>query len=701
MNFNLKTLEALRELKSGFTKRQAQKALNIFDSFGKRQLDKTLEDLCASGELIYDNKLKKYLFAQVSKDIIKGKLTGNSRGFGFVISEDNTIPDTFVPASAMSGALHGDTVLVRLVAKGSDEGRIVKIISRGVQTVVGRFSLSREFGFVIPDDKRFSSDIFIARKGFAGAHDGDKVIAEITVYPDGKRRNPEGIIREVLGAEDDAGVDVLSIIRSFGLYEEFAPAVTNAASGLPADPSQKDMDNREDLRGDIIITIDGEDAKDLDDAISIGYKDGMFNLGVHIADVSHYVTPGSAIDKEAYERATSVYFPDRVLPMLPRELSNGVCSLTGGKDRLCLSLFMEVDKGGKVTGHRFARTVINTRHRMTYTSVTKILDGDEQEMQAYKDVVPMLKHCKSLAKILMGKRVKRGSIDFDLPEARILLDEGGEVTGIEQQPRTVSHKIIEEFMILANETTAEAVESLKLPFVYRIHEKPSEEKLNNFKEFLQGLGYKLSSRPDDDVLPKEFSDLLARIEGLPVFSIINKVMLRTMMKAKYSPENVGHFGLASTSYCHFTSPIRRYPDLMVHRIVKAMIGGETDKKSMAKIAAALFSQCLHCSDKERLAEEAEREVDDYFKAKYMAGRIGEEYPGVISGVSEFGVFVQLHNTVEGLVRLTDLPDDNYVYAKNQYALIGSARTFRLGESVKVKVQGVNMSSKKVDFSMVE
>lgn len=699
MDFTQKIFNEIKERKlESFTEKQLLKTLKIYSNFERSEASKALAALEEEGTIYYDKKSKKFLVSKNSP-VVSGRVSGNSKGFAFIISDDPEVKDTFVAARNLHGALHGDTVQAKILPNDtgdSDEGAVVSILERGIDTVIGTLQASENYGFVTSDDKRYNVDVFIAKRDFKGAKDGEKVVVKITRYPSAGKKNPEGKIVEVLGFADDDGVDVLSIIRSFGLYEEFDQTTLDAAAKVPTEVLDSMISGREDLRGLTTVTIDGEDAKDLDDAISISKKGNVYTLGVHIADVTYYVRQNSPLDKEALKRGTSVYFPDRVLPMLPRELSNGICSLNPGVDRLTLSVFMDIDKKGKIGSYRVSETVIKSSARMTYTSVTKILEGDKEEQEKYKELQNTFRYCKELAEILMSNRSGRGSIDFDLPEAKIIVDEKGDVTEITEYPRKISNKIIEEFMILANETVARYIADAEMPFIYRVHEEPSPEKIQNFREFLQGFGYKIDGG-EGNIDPKEFSDLLTKIEGLPVFPIINKVMLRTMMKAKYSPVNVGHFGLASKFYCHFTSPIRRYPDLMIHRIIKLFINGKIDKKKYLELEGLVNSVSVHSSEREKLAEDAEREVDDYFKAKYMSGKIGEVFDGIISGVTEFGVFVQLENTVEGMVRIEALPDDNYLYIKNQYLLKGAKNSFKLSEKLRVQVAAVNLSSKKIDF----
>lgn len=695
MNFDRKILDKARAL-GHFSEKDLFKALGIKLKSERDECRQALKRLVEAGELVRGKKGSRFAVAEKT-GLIKGRVDGNRHGFAFIIREDGG-EDIFVPARNLHGAMHRDLVLCRLTGNGgrSAEGEVVSVLERGTDTLVGTYLYSHGYGFVEPDDIRYYKDIFIPQEARGGARNGQKVVVKIIDYPD-FRKNPEGKIIEVLGETGSIEADILSIMRSFDLYEEFNGRTLRAAARAPQGVSEDELAGREDFRDDVVITIDGEDAKDLDDAISIS-KDGEdFILGVHIADVSHYVEEGSPLDTEALKRGTSVYFPDRVLPMLPRELSNGICSLHPGVDRLTLSVIMRVNSQGKVTSSRISKSVIRSKARMTYASVQKILDGDEREREKYPHLLGALELMRQLAEVLISKRGRRGSIDFDLPECKVILREDGEVAHIAPYPRGMSNRIIEEFMILANETVAETFFKKELPFVYRIHEEPSVEKLLAFQTLLKSLGYRLNNGSHPS--PSDFAMLLAEIEGKPEYPIINKVMLRTMMKARYSPDCIGHFGLASKYYCHFTSPIRRYPDLMIHRIIKRSMDGDPRLKQ-DRMRELVREVSLRSSERERVAEESEREIDDYYKARFMEKRIGEEYEGVISGVTDFGIFVELPNTVEGMVRIESLPRDVYKLDKELYLLKGKNHSFRLGEKVRVKVEYADARTRRIDFSLI-
>lgn len=695
MNFDRKILEKARALER-FSEKELFKALGIKLKSERDQCRHALKRLVEGGELVREKKGARFAVAEKT-GLIKGRVDGNRHGFAFIIREDGR-EDIFVPARGLHGAMHGDLVLCRLTRGGgrSAEGEVVSVLERGTDTIVGTYLYAHGYGFVEPDDTRYYKDIFIPQEARGGARHGQKVVAKITNYPD-YRKNPEGKITEILGEAGSIEADILSIIRSYDLYEEFERSTLRAAARVPKSVFEDELTGREDFREEIVITIDGEDAKDLDDAISISKEGEDFILGVHIADVAHYVEGGSPLDSEALRRGTSVYFPDRVFPMLPRELSNGICSLHPGVDRLTLSVIMRVNTEGQVAASKIVKSVIRSKARMTYSSVQKILDGDERERGKYPHLLEAIELMRQLAEVLISKRGRRGSIDFDLPECKVILDEGGNVLDIVPYPRGMSNRIIEEFMILANETVAETFYKKQLPFVYRIHEEPSLEKLLAFKTLLKSLGYMLKNGSHPS--PSDFSMLLAEIEGRPEYPIINKVMLRTMMKARYSPDCTGHFGLASKHYCHFTSPIRRYPDLMIHRIITRAMDGDP-RLRQERMFGLVREVSLRSSERERVAEESEREIDDYYKARFMEKRIGEEYEGVISGVTDFGIFVELPNTVEGMVRIENLPPDTYKHDKELYLLKGKRHTFRLGEKVRVKVDFADARTRRINFVLV-
>ncbi|MBR2614444.1 MAG: ribonuclease R [Clostridia bacterium] len=632
----------------------------------------------------------------IKVDLFKGKIIGNERGFAF-LEVEGAKNDFFISHKDLNGALHGDVVLAKnLFRKGhSESAEVVKILERGVKELVGTFHTSKSGGFVVPDDNRFSNDVFIPHKKINVAKTGDKVVCKITSYP--KKQNPEGEIKEVLGKQFEKETEIKCIAKSFNLPLAFPKKVVDYAKQISKEIDEIEIKNREDFRNKVIITIDGEDAKDFDDAISVEkLENGNYLLGVHIADVTHYVKENDPIDKEAYSRGTSVYFPEMVIPMLPNVLCNDLCSLRPNQDRLTLSCMMEVDKEGEVVDRRIVKSVIRSKRRMTYERVQLILDGDKDLCVQYEEILPLIKDMETLAKILVNKRDKKGSINLDVKESKITVNK--KEIFIEEYKRNFSNQIIEEFMICANETVAEYMFYLEKPFIYRIHEKPDEEKLNKFLEFLNGLGIVVKFKKNK-VFPSDFNALLKKLEGNDKFFLVNRVMLRSMQKAKYSPEDVGHFGLSSEHYCHFTSPIRRYPDLVIHRIIKAFLDGEGDLEE--RFGEFVYTASNESSKKERNAIEAERAVDDYYKIQYMSGKIGEEFEGIISGVTNFGIFVELKNTVEGLVRLNVLKGGRYLFDEKTYTLSNKKNKYKLGDKVKIKVAGVDYGNKRAEFLLVD
>lgn len=634
-----------------------------------------------------------------------GKYVSHKKGFGFVESDDANEQDLFIPAVDVNGAMHNDRVIAEIVTPAHDdrraEGRIVKIVKREIDTVVGVFEESKAFGFVVPDNKKFNKDIFIPKKFFSGAKSQDKVVCKITVWPK-EDKKPEGRIVEVLGKKGARGVEIESIIREHGLPEEFPKKVEFEAESVAVEIPKEELDRRADLRDLKTFTIDGEDAKDLDDAVSIEkLENGNYKLGVHIADVTHYVKEKSKLDKEALKRATSVYLVDKVIPMLPRVLSNGVCSLNPFEDKLTLSIIMEIDKKGNVVQHDILEAVINSKARMTYTEVSDILEKDDEKLKStFSNLVEEFKISEELARILMDKRKRRGSIDFDFPEAKIILNDEGKVADIKDYERRISNKIIEEFMLISNETIAEHHYWMNIPFVYRIHETPSQEKMENLGNFISAFGYHIKG-DIEEVHPKALQSVVEQIKGKPEERSISSIMLRSFRQAKYSPECQGHFGLAAKFYSHFTSPIRRYPDLQIHRIIKESLNNKINDKRQAQLTTIVEYASTQSSDQERKAELAERDVHDYYKAVYMEDKVGEEFVGNISGVTSFGIFVELENTIEGLIRLADLNDDYYVYDESNYRVIGehSNRIYKIGDPLKVKVEKVNVDTREIDFSI--
>lgn len=638
--------------------------------------------------------------------LITGKLEVHQKGFGFLLPDTEGEKDVFIPSSSMKGAMNGDRVLVQITREDLNgkkrEGEVQEVLERANNKVIGVYEDSRNFGFVVPEDTRLNQDIFVSKKDRNGAQDGDVVICEIVKWGD-KRRSPEGIVKEVLGKKGDKGLDILTIIKKYGLPEEFPEKVLSYAENIEEKIEDKEYARRKDLRNLRMVTIDGEDAKDLDDAVSIERLDnGKFRLGVHIADVTHYVREKNPLDKEALKRGTSVYLIDRVIPMLPRKLSNGICSLNPKVDRLALSCFMVIDKSGKVIQHEIEETVIKTSERMTYTDVTKILENNDEDLiKRYDYLVDDFKAMEELCIILREKRMKRGAIDFNFEESKIILNDLGKPIDIKPYDRAIANRIIEEFMLVCNETIAEHMFWTNLPFVYRIHEEPDEEKLEKFKEFVYNLGYVV--RWGQEAHPRALQDILEKVKGKKEETVVSTLLLRSMMQAKYSPECVGHFGLAAKYYCHFTSPIRRYPDLQIHRIIKEQLNGKIDEKRAGRLTNIVEIASKQSSEMERLAQEAEREVDDLKKAEYMQERIGEEFSAIISSVTSFGLFAELPNTIEGLIHITALDDDYYIYDEAHLCLIGerTKKIYRLGDEVKVKCTRVDIDNREVYFDLVE
>ncbi len=665
------------------------------------QLETILLELMAEGKISL-SKRGKYTKAQESQII--GVFTAHPKGFGFV-SVEGEEEDIFIPEAKVGDALHMDKVQVVVapfVNGRRKEGVIVKVLERGMKQVVCTYEQSKNFGFAVPDNPRFGSDIFIPFERSKGAVKGHKVVVEITKYAQ-PGKNPEGKVVEILGHVNDPGTDILSIVRAYDLPMEFSEKIMHQVENVSKEVSEADMAGRMDLRDTLMVTIDGEDAKDLDDAVSV-CKDGEnYILGVHIADVTNYVQEKSALDVEALKRGTSVYLVDRVIPMLPHALSNGICSLNAGENRLALSCIMTINPKGEVINHTIAETVIKVDTRMSYTSVKKILtDKDEAEIEKYRELVPMFELMEELAAILRKKRMKRGSIDFDFPETKVILNEEGKPIEIKPYDRNVATKIIEDFMLIANETVAADYFWQELPFVYRTHDNPDDEKIKKLSTFIHNFGYHIHLG-GEDIHPMELQKLLGKIEGTPEEALISRLTLRSMKQAKYTTSCTGHFGLAANHYCHFTSPIRRYPDLQIHRIIKENLRGRLNEKRIEHYEKILTDVAKQSSETERRAEEAERETIKLKKVQYMEDFIGEEFEGVISGVMEWGIFVELPNTVEGLVRVTELRDDYYHFIEASYEMVGenSGKSYKLGQKVKVRVEGTDRIARTVDFSLVE
>ncbi len=640
----------------------------------------------------------------MEKEIYTGKFIANAKGFGFVEVE-GLETDIFIGDMDVKGAMHGDTVEVRIrTYRGGKrpEGVIVKILERGITEVVGTFQRRKNFGFVVCDNQKILQDIFIPLESMNGALNGQKVVAQITEYAE-KGKKPEGKIIEVLGFLDIPGTDILCIAKEFQLPLGFTEKQLAQAERISKPVSEADMDGRMDLRNTVMVTIDGEDAKDLDDAVSVEKVGDFYRLGVHIADVSNYVQESSALDKEALKRGTSVYLVDRVIPMLPKALSNGICSLNAGEDRLALSCIMDVDEKGNVVAHTIAETVIHVTERMTYTSVNKILeDKDPAEREKYRELVPMFEMMAHVASVLREKRSRRGSIDFDLPETKVKLNALGQAVDILPYERNTATKLIEDFMLLANETVAEHFFWQELPFVYRTHEKPDTEKMAKLGIFIRNFGYYFKAG-NGEVHPKELQKLLTKISGTKEEALLTRLTLRSMQRAAYTTECSGHFGLAAQYYCHFTSPIRRYPDLQIHRIIKDSLRGRLNERKISHYAKILPEVAMQSSKMERRAEEAERETVKLKKAEYMKEHLGEIYEGVISGVTNYGIYVELDNTVEGMVHVNSMRDDYYYFDEVHYELVGqdSGVKYKLGERVLIQVKRVDMAAKTIDFRLVD
>ena len=659
----------------------------------KKAVKHILEELEKDGVILKNNSGEYCSPAQIGA--VSGTISGNERGFAFLIPDGKTadMKDYFIPRHSLKGALDGDRVLAAKVKGTEDEATVIKILSRGRTAVAGTFERVGGACYVVPDFSKFVPRIFVPAALSLGAKQGDKVVCRITAYPHGKA--PNGKVTEILGKSGDFFAEELSIIRNYGLYEEFPKEVEKQAESVAAEKVV--LGKRRDLRGELTITIDGDDTRDIDDAVSLKRRGGNFVLGVHIADVGHYVKRGSKLDGEAYNRGTSVYFPDRVLPMLPRALSNGACSLNEGEDRYALSCVMTITPEGERIKSEIFESVINSNHRTTYKEITALIEGDEGAAEKYPDLITMCRDMKELCEALSSRRERLGNIDLSVKEAHISLDERGEIV-IPDFERTISEKIIEQFMISANEAVAERMEKAGAPFMFRVHEPPAPEKIVSFLSFLSDLG--ISGKvSEDEPTPKQFQAILKRVAGKPCEGAVNKVMLRTMQKARYFERNLGHFGIASGCYCHFTSPIRRYPDLFIHRIIKGVLHGELDlmREKYAPVAA---EEAAHCSLCERNADGAERDVDSLYKVVYMSDRTGEEYEATVSGVTAFGVFAELDNTVEGLIRLEKLPGGSYEYLEDKFVLKGE-RTFRLGDRIKIRVDGCDWGNMRPEFSLAD
>ena len=658
------------------------------------------ENMLLDAEEMLNRKDKKQK-ARNKKFKLQGKIQGTKSDFAFLIPFDKSYDDVFIAGKDLKGAINNDTVVCEVGRERNGnrlEGKVIQILERGNEHVDGKIFLSKNSAMVMPDDVKFGKDIVVPISKILNAQNGDKVVVKIDNYSN--KKNPVGQVVEVLGAPNKIETEVKAIIRSYDLYEEFPKKVVDYANTMPDEVDKKKYANRRDLTKLNCFTIDGEDSRDLDDAISISKNaDGTYKLGVHIADVGEYVTYGSVLDKEAFKRGTSVYFPSLVLPMLPRNLSNGICSLNENENRLALSVFMDINDAGVVKNYDICESIIQSKKRFTYTTVTKILEGDEQAIKENKPFVNDLLTMNELNKILIKMREKRGAIDFDIPEVKITLNDLGDVLNVEKAPRDDSHRLIESFMVAANETIATHYNKIKAPFVYRIHETPDGEKMANFVRLATKMGVKTTVNPEN-VAPLDLQKILKQVSEMDCKYMLNKICLRSMKKAKYSPDCIGHFGLASVKYCHFTSPIRRYPDLTIHRIIKADLRGELTGKFLTEQRQFVLASSMHSSDREQAAEKVERDVDDLYRVFYMTHHVGEEFEGKISGVTNFGVFVELENTVEGMVRIADLPRDSYEYDENEFVLKGAKEKFVIGNPVKVKCVRADILAREVDFVLV-
>ena len=667
----------------------------------RKELKAIMDSLEAEGK-VHVSKKGKYTKGEAKR--IVGTYQAHARGFGFVAVEGED-DDIFISEDDTNGAFHGDQVEVTIKSAPDGkrrEGKVVRILSHGTTRLVGYFQKNKNFGFVVPDNQRFIKDVFVPLERSKGAVTGHKVVVELTKYG-GDNKKPEGKIVEIIGHVNDPGTDIMSIVKGYDLPIEFPEKVLNQAERVAKDVSTADMAGRMDIRDWQMVTIDGEDAKDLDDAISLTKEGENYKLGVHIADVTNYVQEKSALDREAYKRGTSVYLVDRVIPMLPHILSNGICSLNEGEDRLALSCIMTINDKGNVVDYKIAETVICVDRRMTYTSVKKILEEqDEEECKKYEEFVPMFQMMEKVVGILREKRKKRGSIDFDFPETKMVLDEQGKPIELKPYDRNVATKIIEDFMLLANETVAEHYFWQEIPFVYRTHEQPDEEKIQKLAIFINNFGHSMHIA-NNAVRPKEIQKLLVKVEGTNEEALISRLALRSMKQAKYTPENTGHFGLATTYYCHFTSPIRRYPDLQIHRIIKEDLRGRMNENRREHYEKILPEVTKQCSERERLAEEAERETIKLKKVEYMEEHIGEVFEGVISSITKWGIYVELPNTIEGLVHVTNMHDDHYDYIEERFEMVGehTRKVYKLGQTVYIVATGTDRLQRTIDFEFVE
>lgn len=702
MKLKEKIMEIFEEFPGqGQTKEQIALQLNV-DVKDYRALFHTLTDMTKEGSLTLSKKGRYFIVDQEASDQTIGRLVGNARGFAFFISEDPKVEDVFIPEDALNGAVHDDRVKIQITNTpkvGRLEGEVVDILKRNTSVLVGTYEKGKNFGFVVPDDQRYGFDVFVLKGSENKARNRDKVVVKIKSFPKERNKSPEGVITEVIGNIQEKGIDITSIARQFGLPHSFPKDAIEEAEAIPQSISKKDFTGRKDLRSLYTVTIDGADAKDFDDAISIEKIENGYRLWVHIADVAHYVQEGQPLDKEALNRGNSVYLLDRVIPMLPEALSNGICSLNPKVDRLSQTVLMDIDLKGKVKHYEFYESVINSNHRLIYDDVSNYLEGKAHQLEPDVDL-QALQWMEELYHILTEKRKVRGSIDFNFVESQIILNEEGKAIDVVKRDRRVSNRIIEEFMLVTNETVGQHFAFMDIPFIYRIHEDPSEEKMAEFLKILHNFGYTIKGK---SLHSKDFQQILEEIRGKKEEPLISTMLLRSLRKARYSAENDIHFGLAAMYYTHFTSPIRRYADLVVHRIFKRAMRNGLPAAPTRKAWNRMEEVANHISETERRAEEAEREVEDMKKAEYMLTHLHEVFPGTVSSLTSFGIFVELENTVEGLVHFKNMEDDYYRFDEEKYYVIGerSHRIIHLGDNVEIKVDNVDVERRQIDFKLME
>jgi ribonuclease R len=705
MNIKEVLVGLMRE--KGYRPLKKQELAKIFDinKYQRKDFYKLIDQMEKEGYILKSTNDKYGLPENMG--YIKGKVQMSDMGYAFLIPEDKNLKDLFIGKEATKSSMDGDTVLAMVIREATEdkraEGKIIKILERANKTIVGKFQQNTNFGFVVPESKKLKQDIYVANKKNRGAKNNQVVVVEIEKWPE-EGRKPEGRIVQILGYMSEPGVDVEAIIKQFNLPEDFPKEVHKESKKVEEVISEDEIKRRLDLRSKKIFTIDGKDAKDLDDAISIEkLEDGNYLLGVHIADVTHYVKERSALDVEALNRGTSIYLVDRVIPMLPKKLSNGVCSLNPNVDRLTLSVLMTITPQGKVVSHDIKETIICSVERLNYTDISNLLENDDEQLKMrYDNILEDLYTAEKLAAILRSKREQRGAIDFDFDEAKVILGERGKVASIDKYDRRVANRMIEEFMLVCNETVSEAMFWTETPFLYRIHEDPDDERMNVFIRFINNFGYTIKGIEDGEIHPKELQKILDQVKGKREEAVINTLMLRSLKKARYSSVPEGHFGLSAEYYSHFTSPIRRYPDLQIHRIIKEFINAELNTKRDFHYRGILPKVAEQSSTMERRAEEAERESVKMKMAEYMKSHIGEEYEGIISGVTSFGLFVELDNTIEGLVHVNKMPG-YYVFDEVEFALYdeNSGKEYKLGDTIRIRVAGADVTKREIDFVIVE